>query len=77
MAQEEWHDESIGTLFKTKANFRRQRKRCKAVYNGRAVFMKFNKLNVATVKDAWGRLTEAEKLHWSEVARKLNLETAD
>ena len=75
MAQQDWHSESITALFKTKSNFRRERKLCNAVYNGRSAFMKFNKLNVSSAKDPWDRLSQSKKLYWTEVARQLNAET--
>ena len=77
MAQESWRDKTIVKLFKSKANFRRERDSCRSFYNGRAAFMKFKKLNAVTVKGVWNKLSETEKLHWSEVARSLNLETDD
>ena len=76
MLHQEWHDASITTLFKTKSNFRRERRLCNSVYNGRSVFMKAKKLNASTVKDVWRRLPTAEKVYWGEVARRMNVETS-
>ena len=64
MTQQDWHSASIESLFKTKSNFRRERKLRNAVYNGRSAFMKFNKLNVNSAKDPWDRLSRGEKLYW-------------
>ena len=59
MAQEEWQAESVTALFKTKSNFRRERRLCNAVYNGRSAYMKFKKLNATNVKTGGTRFRRA------------------
>ena len=59
MAQEDWRDGTITTLFKAKSNFRRERRNCRSVYSGRASFADIKKLNAVTVNDVWGSLSES------------------
>ena len=76
VAQSEWHDGMIRDLFKTKSNFRKQRRAMNAVYNGRSAFMKAKGLNAVSVKPVWDRLPGIEKERWAEIAHQLNEETS-
>ena len=77
VAQEEWYDNMIVTLFETKANFRKKRRSQNTVYNGMSAFMKAKGLNAVSAKPIWDSLSRAQKDHWAQVARQMNSGAAD
>ena len=66
----------IEEVFETKANFNRQRRHQKTVYNGRSAFMRARGLNAVTVKPVWNALSEAERAWWSDEGKRLTIDAS-
>ena len=77
MEQTDWHTRMIEDIFQTKANFNRQRRQQKTVYNGRSAFMRFHSLSATSVKVRWDALPQKEKDYWADIAKRLNEDAAD
>ena len=74
MEQAEWYECMIEHLFSTKANFNRQRRSIKVVYNGKTAFVKFHGLSAVAAKPKWDALSREEKGYWAAEAMRLNAE---
>ena len=77
MLQQEWHGKMVKDLFGAHANFRKERRKRRTVYNGRSAFVKHFGLNAVTVKPSWGAITSNEIAYWALEAIRLNDEAAD